>query len=67
MDLLLEGTRFALLRHMMSSPLHIFIMVVVILAAMAAAMMRIFFYGRRLAPIGITSGMELRSACGYYF
>jgi len=39
MDLLPEGTRFALVRHMMSSPLHIVIMVVVMLAAMAAVMM----------------------------
>jgi hypothetical protein len=39
MALLPEGTRFALLRHMFSSPLHLTIMVVVMLALMAAAMM----------------------------
>jgi hypothetical protein len=38
MDLLPEGTRFALLRHMVSSPLHV-IMAAVMLAVMAAAMM----------------------------
>jgi Heavy metal binding domain len=38
MDLLAEGTRFALLRHMMSSPLHLGAMVVVMVAVMAAAM-----------------------------
>jgi Heavy metal binding domain len=39
MDLLPEGTRFAMLRHMISRPLHLLIMVVVMLAVMAAAMM----------------------------
>ena len=39
MDLLPEGTRFAMLRHMISNPLHLLIMVVVMLAVMAAAMM----------------------------
>jgi len=35
MDLLPEGTRFGLLRHMISSPLHLAVMA----AVMAAAMM----------------------------
>jgi hypothetical protein len=39
MDLLPEGTRFALLRHMMSSRLHVVIMTVVMLVIMAALMM----------------------------
>jgi hypothetical protein len=39
MRLVKEGTRFALLRHMLSSPLHIAGMVAVMLAIMAAAMM----------------------------
>lgn len=39
MGLLPEGTRFAFLRHMISSPLHIAVMVAAMLAAMAAAMM----------------------------
>jgi hypothetical protein len=39
MDLLPEGTRFALLRHMTSNPLHLAIMAAVMLALMAAAMM----------------------------
>lgn len=39
MDLVPEGTRFALLRHMVSSPLHLGIMVAIMAAAMAAAMM----------------------------
>jgi Heavy metal binding domain len=39
MDLLAEGTRFGLLRHMLSSPLHIAVMVALMLAIMAAAMM----------------------------
>ena len=39
MDLLPEGARFGLLRHMISSPLHIAIMVALMLALMAAAMM----------------------------
>jgi hypothetical protein len=39
MDLLLEGTRFGLLRHMISSPLHLAIMVAAMLVLMAAAMM----------------------------
>jgi hypothetical protein len=39
MDLLPEGTRFGLLRHMISSPLHLVIMAVVMVAVMAAVMM----------------------------
>ena len=39
MDLLPEGTRFGLMRHMFSSPLHVGIMAAVMLAIMAAAMM----------------------------
>jgi hypothetical protein len=39
MDLLPEGTRFAMLRHMISNPLHLVIMGAVILALMAAPMM----------------------------
>jgi len=39
MDLLLQGTRFALVRHMASSPLHLIVMVAAMLAVMAAAMM----------------------------
>ena len=39
MDLLPAGTRFALLRHMTSSPLHLGVMAAVMIAVMAAAMM----------------------------
>ena len=39
MALVPEGTRFAMLRHMLSNPLHLLIMAVVMLAVMAAAMM----------------------------
>ena len=39
MGLLPEGTRFALLRHMISNPLHLAIMAAAMLALMAAAMM----------------------------
>jgi Heavy metal binding domain len=39
MDLLPEGTRFAMLRHMTKSPLTIVIMVAVMLAIMAVGMM----------------------------
>ena len=39
MDLLPEGTRFGMLRHMFSSPLHLMIMAAVMAAVMAAAMM----------------------------
>jgi hypothetical protein len=38
MQLVPQGTRFALLRHMFSSPLHLAIMIAVMLALMAAAM-----------------------------
>jgi hypothetical protein len=39
MALLPEGTRFGLLRHMISSPLHLAVMAAVMVALMAAAMM----------------------------
>ena len=39
MDLLPEGTRFALLRHMAGNPLHLAGMIAVMLAVMAVAMM----------------------------
>jgi hypothetical protein len=39
MELLPEGTRFALLRHMASNPLHLAVMVAAMVAVMAAAMM----------------------------
>ncbi|MGZ5834801.1 MAG: heavy metal-binding domain-containing protein [Xanthobacteraceae bacterium] len=39
MDLLPEGTRFGLVRHMISSPVHLVVMAAVMLAIMAAAMM----------------------------
>lgn len=39
MDLLPEGTRFGLLRHMMSRPLHLVIMTAAMLTVMAALMM----------------------------
>ena len=39
MALVPEGARFALLRHMLSSPLHLIIMLAVMAALMAAAMM----------------------------
>jgi Heavy metal binding domain len=39
MDLLPEGTRFAMLRHMMSNPLHLVVMAAVMLGLMAVAMM----------------------------
>jgi hypothetical protein len=39
MSLVAEGTRFALLKHMASNPLHLAIMVAAMLALMAAAMM----------------------------
>jgi len=38
MDLLPEGTRFGLVRHMLSSPLHITVMVIAMVALMAAVM-----------------------------
>ena len=39
MALMPEGTRFGMLRHMMSSPLHLVIMAVVMIAVMAVVMM----------------------------
>jgi hypothetical protein len=39
MDLLVEGTRFGMLRHMIKSPLMVTIMVTVMVAIMAAIMM----------------------------
>jgi hypothetical protein len=39
MDLVPVGTRFALLRHMVSRPLHLAIMVVLMAVVMAVAMM----------------------------
>jgi hypothetical protein len=39
MDLLPEGTKFGLLLHMLSSPLHIAVMAAVMLVIMFAAMM----------------------------
>lgn len=38
MDLLPEGTRFAMLRHMIESPMMLMIMVAAMIAVMAAAM-----------------------------
>ena len=39
MALLPKGTRFGLLRHMLSSPLHLAVIAAVMVALMAAAMM----------------------------
>jgi hypothetical protein len=39
MDLVPEGTRFALLRHMVGSPLHLAMMVALMAIVMAVAMM----------------------------
>jgi hypothetical protein len=39
MALMAEGTRFGLLRHMLSSPMHIAVMAAVMIALMAVAMM----------------------------
>lgn len=39
MQLLPEGTRFAIVRHMMASPMHMVIMGAVMVALMAAVMM----------------------------
>jgi hypothetical protein len=39
MNLVPEGTRFGILQHMVSSPLHIAVMAAVMLVLMAAAMM----------------------------
>jgi Heavy metal binding domain len=41
MDLLPDGTRFGLLRHMISSPLHLAVMAAVMIAIMAAVMMMV--------------------------
>jgi len=38
MDLVAEGTPFALVRHMLSNPSHILVMVGLMVAVMAAAM-----------------------------
>jgi hypothetical protein len=40
MELIAEGTRFALLRHMFGNPRHLAIMLILMLIAMAAVMMR---------------------------
>lgn len=39
MELVPEGTRFALLKHMASRPMHLVIMLAAMVALMAAAMM----------------------------
>jgi hypothetical protein len=39
MDLVPEGTRFALFRHMVGSPLHLAMMVALMAIVMAVAMM----------------------------
>jgi len=39
MDLLPEGTKFAMLRHIISYPVHLIVMGAVMLALMAASMM----------------------------
>ena len=39
MALLPEGTRFAIVRHMLSSPMHIAVMAAVMVAIMAALIM----------------------------
>jgi heavy metal-binding protein len=39
MDLLPEGTRFGMLRHMISSPKHLIVMVAIMAALMAVVMM----------------------------
>jgi len=39
MDLVPEGTRFALLHHMLGNPLHLIGMAILMVAVMAAAMM----------------------------
>jgi len=41
MDLLPEGTRFALLRHLLADPLHVVIMAAAMIAIMAGAMVLI--------------------------
>jgi len=39
MDLLPEGTRFALLRHMVGNPVHVIMMAMLMVVVMAAVMM----------------------------
>ena len=39
MDLLPEGTRFGMIRHIISSPAHLIVMAALMLAVMAAVMM----------------------------
>jgi hypothetical protein len=39
MDLMPEGTRFALIRHMLSNPLHLVILAALTILVTAAAMM----------------------------
>ena len=39
MELVPEGTRFGLLRHMLGNPRHLLVMAAVMIAAMAAVMM----------------------------
>jgi len=39
MDLLLEGTRFGMIRHIMSNPMHLAVMAGLMVAIMAALMM----------------------------
>ena len=41
MNLVPEGTRFAMLRHIMSNPVHLVIMAAAMLALMAVAMMMV--------------------------
>jgi hypothetical protein len=45
MDLLPEGTRFAMLRHMTSKPLHRIVMAAVMLIVVVAAMMMVMRRG----------------------
>jgi hypothetical protein len=39
MDLVPEGTRFGMLRHIVSSPMHLIVMAALMVAAMVAIMM----------------------------
>ena len=41
MELLPEGTRFGMIRHIISSPMHVIVMAGLILAVMAAVMMMV--------------------------
>ena len=41
MDLVPEGTRFALVRHMFGKPTHLIVMAALMIALMAAAMMMV--------------------------